>query len=188
MPISWISEIAHASLTKHSGDKGFSSSRVKGLTEYTGGDKGLCQRACVSLADHFAPPRNAVVDNVNDPVMARPLDVVIVGGGIGGLSAAIAIRLAGHNVVVLEAAEKIEEVRPSGLSPLFKMQRSPSLLLSCNKTNSELLRDADRRRSPVLSQRDPDPGAMGSGQVDTGRRRGAAQLYHEAVARRTDDR
>ncbi|KAK4937278.1 hypothetical protein LTR10_022035 [Elasticomyces elasticus] len=42
--------------------------------------------------------------------MARPLDVVIVGGGIGGLSAAIAIRLAGHNVVVHEAAEKIEEI------------------------------------------------------------------------------
>jgi len=42
--------------------------------------------------------------------MARPLDIVIVGGGIGGLSAAIAIRLAGHNVVILEAAEKIEEV------------------------------------------------------------------------------
>ncbi|CAK7237313.1 hypothetical protein SBRCBS47491_009933 [Sporothrix bragantina] len=42
--------------------------------------------------------------------MTMPLDIVIVGGGIAGLSAAVAIRLAGHNVVVLEAAEKIEEI------------------------------------------------------------------------------
>jgi 2-polyprenyl-6-methoxyphenol hydroxylase-like FAD-dependent oxidoreductase len=34
---------------------------------------------------------------------------LIVGGGIGGLSASIALRLAGHNVKVFEAAEKIEE-------------------------------------------------------------------------------
>lgn len=42
--------------------------------------------------------------------MTKPLDIIIVGGGIAGLSAAIAIRLAGHNVTVLESAEKIEEI------------------------------------------------------------------------------
>lgn len=44
------------------------------------------------------------------PAMTKPLEIVIVGGGIAGLSAAIAIGLAGHNVTVLEAAEKIEEI------------------------------------------------------------------------------
>jgi 2-polyprenyl-6-methoxyphenol hydroxylase-like FAD-dependent oxidoreductase len=43
--------------------------------------------------------------------MANPLKVVIVGGGIGGISAAIAILIAGHSVTVLEAAERIEEAR-----------------------------------------------------------------------------
>lgn len=36
--------------------------------------------------------------------------IVIVGAGLGGLGAAIALRLAGHNVVVLESAPEIGEV------------------------------------------------------------------------------
>lgn len=40
---------------------------------------------------------------------ARGLDVVIVGGGIGGMSTAIAMRRAGHRVYILEAAtEQLE--------------------------------------------------------------------------------
>ncbi|CZR67497.1 related to salicylate hydroxylase [Phialocephala subalpina] len=42
--------------------------------------------------------------------MARDLKVLIIGGGIGGLSAAIAIRFAGHSVTILEAEEEITEV------------------------------------------------------------------------------
>ncbi|KEF54826.1 uncharacterized protein A1O9_09268 [Exophiala aquamarina CBS 119918] len=38
------------------------------------------------------------------------LDVIVVGAGLGGLGAAIALRLAGHNVNILEAAPKIGEV------------------------------------------------------------------------------
>jgi salicylate hydroxylase len=43
------------------------------------------------------------------------LQVLIVGGGIGGLAAAIAILRAGHSVTVVEAEEKIEEVRKTHL-------------------------------------------------------------------------
>ena len=43
--------------------------------------------------------------------MTNPMNVLIVGGGIGGLSAAISIILAGHRVKVFEVQEKIEEVR-----------------------------------------------------------------------------
>ncbi|KAK6383741.1 hypothetical protein LTS17_003033 [Exophiala oligosperma] len=38
------------------------------------------------------------------------LDIVIVGAGLGGLGAAIALRLSGHNVIVLESAPEIGEV------------------------------------------------------------------------------
>ena len=42
----------------------------------------------------------------------QPLEIVIVGAGIGGLSCAIASRKQGLNVVVLEKAEKLTPVRP----------------------------------------------------------------------------
>jgi hypothetical protein len=47
--------------------------------------------------------------------MPKPkLQVVVVGGGIGGLAAAISLMLVGLNVIVLEMADKIEEVSSYG--------------------------------------------------------------------------
>ena len=41
----------------------------------------------------------------------RNLDVVVVGAGIGGLQAALALANNGHNITVLESAKAFEEVR-----------------------------------------------------------------------------
>lgn len=44
------------------------------------------------------------------------LRVLIVGAGLGGLSAAISCAVAGHNVVVLEGAKQLAEVCINDLS------------------------------------------------------------------------
>ena len=41
----------------------------------------------------------------------KNLKIVIVGAGMGGLEAALALAADGHEVIVLEGAEKFEEVR-----------------------------------------------------------------------------
>ena len=40
-----------------------------------------------------------------------PLDIIVIGAGLSGLSAAISCSLAGHNVLILEAARELAEVR-----------------------------------------------------------------------------
>lgn len=40
-----------------------------------------------------------------------PLDIVVIGAGLSGLSAAISCSLAGHDVLILEAARELAEVR-----------------------------------------------------------------------------
>src|SRR5207248_2012292 len=44
------------------------------------------------------------------PAMDRPLRVLIIGGGIGGLTTAIALRRAGHEPVVFEQAPELREI------------------------------------------------------------------------------
>ena len=41
----------------------------------------------------------------------QQLDIIVVGAGIGGLGAALALREAGHRVTVLEQATDFVEVR-----------------------------------------------------------------------------
>ncbi|KAL5524213.1 hypothetical protein ACEPAF_9353 [Sanghuangporus sanghuang] len=43
-------------------------------------------------------------------VPSTQLDIIVIGGGIGGLAAALCLALAGHNVSVFEAARKLREV------------------------------------------------------------------------------
>lgn len=43
----------------------------------------------------------------------RQLDVAVIGGGIGGMSAAIALRRAGHNVTIYERADFVGEAGAS---------------------------------------------------------------------------
>lgn len=46
-----------------------------------------------------------------DATSSCQLDVIIVGGGMGGLSASIQCALSGHHVTVIEAAKELAEVR-----------------------------------------------------------------------------
>ncbi len=50
------------------------------------------------------------------------MQVIIVGAGLGGLGAAIAILLAGHDVIVLESTAEIGEVCLSILIPSSQHQ------------------------------------------------------------------
>ena len=61
------------------------------------------------------------------------LHVIIIGGGIGGLAAAIAIQRAGHQVTPFEKSEKLCEVRsphfsssPTDLKPSADRCRHPN--------------------------------------------------------------
>ncbi|KAJ7609687.1 FAD/NAD(P)-binding domain-containing protein [Roridomyces roridus] len=46
----------------------------------------------------------------NEVTLSRPLKVSIIGAGLGGLTAAIALRKSGHNVQVFEASDKQTEI------------------------------------------------------------------------------
>lgn len=49
-------------------------------------------------------------DTFITPEAKQPLKIIIVGAGIGGLTAALGLKKAGHNVVLLEQVHEIAEV------------------------------------------------------------------------------
>lgn len=62
-------------------------------------------------------PGRLLVLSMSDPKPARmPLNIIIVGAGLAGLSAAVSCALAGHHVLVIESAKELAEVSGKYLS------------------------------------------------------------------------
>jgi 2-polyprenyl-6-methoxyphenol hydroxylase-like FAD-dependent oxidoreductase len=57
------------------------------------------------------------------------MKALIIGGGIGGLAAAAAVRQAGHEVVVYEQAERFAEVGAGLARERLALQRDEQLLV-----------------------------------------------------------
>ncbi|KAJ6111208.1 Monooxygenase FAD-binding [Penicillium sp. IBT 16267x] len=76
------------------------------------------------------------------PRAKLPLDVIVVGAGIGGMAAALTLGLRGHRVVVLEAAPKLMEVGAG-------IQVSPNMLrlFDRKKWCPHVLRESRSRRN-----------------------------------------
>ena len=55
---------------------------------------------------------------------AVKFSIAIIGAGVGGLSNAIALKQAGHDVVVYEQASQLSEVRWLGFAPKLPLQQA----------------------------------------------------------------
>lgn len=71
------------------------------------------------------------------------LEILIVGAGLGGLSAAVACALGGHHATVLERSPELAEVRP--LQSSHTSRYNSVFLLDV------ILMNEDRRRTPARS-------------------------------------
>jgi 2-polyprenyl-6-methoxyphenol hydroxylase-like FAD-dependent oxidoreductase len=110
----------------------------------------LTPRARLRAHDLEQPEENEVI-NDSEIRTNRPLRVIIAGGGIGGLSAAIALRRLGHEIMVLERAPRVETVGAgitlfaNGMSALGRLDVAESVAaVGAPATHSAILTSEGR--------------------------------------------
>ncbi len=74
--------------------------------------------------------------------MVEPLDVLIVGAGISGLTAAFRLRRSGLSVAVIEASDRVGGAIETHEEGGFRFELGPNTVLSNHPAVSDLLRDA----------------------------------------------
>lgn len=83
-------------------------------------------------------------------------DVVVLGGGVGGLSAAIYARLAGHEVCLLEASDVVGGKAAGIEIGGYRLDPGPSIII-LTRIYEQLFRDGGRRMEDYLSFQRLDP-------------------------------